>query len=111
MRLERYNEYKLNLAAEAKRVRFDIPEQGAHFTFYLPVPKSWPKYKKAERHLTLHDSVPDVDNMLKAAMDSLLPEDKRIADLRITKKWINATEGFIEVLVALPQFPSKDTLV
>lgn len=110
-RLEKYNEYKINLAAEAKRVRFQMPEQGAHLIFYLPVPKTWAKYKKAEKHLQLHDSVPDVDNMLKAALDSLLPEDKRIADLRITKKWINAPTGYIEAVVNLPEYPSQDTLV
>ena len=111
MRLERYNEYKLDLAAEAKRIRFALPEQGAHITFYIPVPKSWAKHKKASKHLSLHDSTPDVDNCLKAMMDSLLSEDKHIADLRITKRWINAPEGYIDVLISLPEFPSKDTLV
>ena len=111
MRLERYNEYKLNLSAEAKRVKFQMPEQGAHITFYIPVPKSWAKYKKAERHLTLHDSTPDVDNCCKAMLDSLLSEDKKIADIRITKRWINSDKGYIDVLISLPEFQSKDTLV
>ena len=111
MRLERYNEYKLDLAAEAKRVRFILPEQGAHITFYIPVPKSWPKYKKANKHLMLHDSTPDVDNCLKAMMDSLLSEDKHIADLRITKRWVNAEAGRIEISLSTPIYHSTDTLV
>ena len=111
MRLERYNEYKLNLAAEAKRNRFVFPEQGAHITFYIPVPKSWTKYKKQAKHMMLHDSTPDVDNCLKALMDSLLPEDKHIADLRITKKWVNAEAGRIEISLTTPIHSSSDTLV
>lgn len=97
--------------AEAKRKKFVIPEQGAHITYHIPVPKSWRKHKKAAKHNTLHDSTPDVDNCLKATLDSLLPEDKKIADVRITKKWINAEKGFIEVLVDLPAYQSQDTLV
>jgi len=111
LRLERYNNYKLDLSAEAKRKRFTLPEQGAHITFYIPVPKSWPKHKKESKHLMLHDSTPDVDNCAKAFLDSLLAEDKCIADIRITKKWINADTGFISVKVAPPEIPSKDTLV
>lgn len=88
-----------------------MPEQGAHITFFIPVPKSWAKYKKKEKHLSLHDSTPDVDNCCKAFLDSLLPEDKRIADLRITKKWINAEKGYIDITMELPQYLSKDTLV
>lgn len=111
MRLERYNEYKLNIAAEAKRQRFEMPEQGTHITFYFPVPKSWPKYKKVAKHLMLHDDVPDVDNCGKAIMDSLMAEDKKIADIHLTKKWINAEQGYIEFKINLPTHHSKDTLV
>lgn len=111
MRLERYNHYKIALLSEAKRIRFELPEQGAHITFYIPVPKSWREHKKIAKHMTLHDSVPDLDNCCKALIDSLLSEDKRIADLRITKKWVNAPEGYIEVIVNLPEYQSRDTLV
>lgn len=111
MRLERYNEYKLNIAAEAKRQRFKMPEQGTHITFYFPVPKSWPKYKKAAKHLMLHDDVPDVDNCGKAIMDSLMAEDKKIADIHLTKKWVNAESGYIEIRLNLPVHNSPDTLV
>lgn len=111
LRLERYNQYKIDLLAEAKRNRFVLPEQGAHVVFFIPVPKSWRKHKKEAKHLTLHDSTPDIDNCAKAMLDSLLPEDKKIADIRLTKKWVNADRGYIEVTVDLPQFPSRDTLL
>ena len=61
--------------------------------------------------MMLHDSTPDVDNCLKAFMDSLLPEDKHIADLRITKKWINSDAGRIEISLTTPIHSSSDTLV
>lgn len=111
MRLERYNQYKIDLLAEAKRTRFELPEQGAHVVFYIPVPKSWRKHKKESKHLTLHDSTPDIDNCCKAMLDALLPEDKRIADIHLTKKWINADTGHIDVTISLPKFQSRDTLV
>ena len=88
-----------------------MPEQGAHITFYIPVPKSWRKHKKESSHLMLHDSTPDIDNCCKAMLDSLLPEDKAIADIRLTKRWINADKGYIEINVDLPQYHSQDTLI
>lgn len=110
-RIERYNQYKIDIAAEAKRVRFQMPEQGAHITFYFPVPKSWSNYKKAAKHLTLHDNVPDIDNCCKAVLDALLLEDKYIADIRLTKKWINQERGYIDIRVELPAYHKADTLV
>jgi len=110
-RLEKYNEYKLDLSAEAKRVKFVMPEQGSHITFYVPVPKSWAKYKKKEKHLMLHDSTPDIDNFCKAMLDSLLAEDKYIADIHLTKKWVNAEQGYIEIIISTPTNHSKDTLI
>lgn len=59
----------------------------------------------------LHDSTPDVDNCCKAMFDALLAEDKMIADIRITKKWINAEKGHIEVVISLPEYQSQDTLI
>jgi Holliday junction resolvase RusA-like endonuclease len=110
-RLEKYNQYKIDLLALALQQKFRPPEQGGHILFYIPVPKTWKKYKKENMHMRLHQSRPDVDNLLKAFLDSLMPEDKYIADIRITKKWINAELGYIEVLTSLPIFQSDDVLL
>jgi Holliday junction resolvase RusA-like endonuclease len=59
----------------------------------------------------LHDSVPDIDNLTKAVFDSLMSEDKAIADIRITKKWVNAESGWIEIAIDLPVFQSSDVLM
>ena len=111
LRLERYNEYKISLLALAKQKKFNLPEQGCHIIFYIPVPKSWKKYKQQQMHMMLHTSKPDVDNCLKAILDGLLTEDKHIADIRITKKWVNAPNGYIEFIVTNPSVRSMDTVL
>lgn len=111
LRLEKYNDYKLSLSALAKTNRFSPPEQGGHLIFYIPVPKSWKDYKKKEMHMKLHQSKPDWDNLSKAFFDSLMSEDKYIADIHVTKKWINADKGKIEFIFNLPIHPSNDVLI
>jgi len=110
-RLEKYNQYKVDLSAIAKQQRFSLPEQGGHVVFYIPVPKTWKKYKKEHMHLQLHQSKPDIDNLAKAMFDSLFAEDKCIADIRLTKKWVNAEDGWIEIDIELPKMRSSDNLI
>tara|TARA_R110000868_G_scaffold304243_1_gene564777 strand:- start:655 stop:1110 length:456 start_codon:yes stop_codon:yes gene_type:complete len=111
LRLERYNQYKVDLNALAKSKKFELPEQGAHIIYYIPVPKSWRKYKKSEMHMRLHQSTPDVDNLTKAFFDSLMEEDKHIADVHITKKWVNQEHGWIDIIINDPLIRSNDALV
>lgn len=111
LRLERYNQYKVDLLALAKAKRFTPPEQGGHLIFYIPVPKTWKKYKKEQYHLQLHQSTPDWDNLAKAFFDSLLHQDKGIADIHVTKKWVNQETGWIEFVSETPIHQSKDNLM
>lgn len=111
LRLEKYNEYKLELAEIARQKKFSLPEQGLHIIFYFPVPKTWSKYKKENMHMKLHQSKPDVDNCIKSTFDSLMKEDKHIADIRATKRWVNQEKGWIEFIEFLPEFPSNDVLI
>jgi Holliday junction resolvase RusA-like endonuclease len=111
LRLERYNDYKLSLCAIAKSKQFVPPEQGGHLFFYIPVPKTWKKYKKEEMHMKLHQSKPDWDNLAKAFFDSMFSEDMHIADVRVTKKWVNQEKGWIEFVSYLPEFRSNDVLI
>ena len=110
LRLEKYNQYKIDLSALAKSKRFVPPEQGGHLIFYIPVPKSWKEYKKKAMHMKLHCQTPDWDNLAKAFFDSLLHQDKGIADIRVTKRWINAENGHIEFVTNLPTIRSSDNL-
>jgi len=97
LRLERYNNYKLELSAEAKRKSFVMPPVGASITFVIPVPPSWSKKKKKLYHGRFHQSKPDIDNLQKAFLDSLMMEDKQIAHLEVQKRWVDFEVGWIEI--------------
>lgn len=48
-------------------------------------------------HGKLHQSKPDLDNLLKAVTDALLSEDMRIGHFgELSKIWVNSEEGWIE---------------
>lgn len=102
-RIEKYNNYKIELLAEAKRKNFDFPPQGACITFYIPVPKSWSKKKKKQYHGKIHQSTPDLSNLLKAAEDALLLEDKYIGHYgELCKRWVDFESGWIEITIKEP---------
>ncbi len=105
LRLERYNEYKLCLGALAKSQKFILPPQGSWIRFYIPCPKTWSLKRKKQMHGTLHQSKPDVDNLLKAAFDALFAEDKYIGHLQISKHWVDSENGWIEIEIFKPEFP------
>jgi Holliday junction resolvase RusA-like endonuclease len=110
-RLERANQYKVDLLALAKQQKFIPPEQCGHLIFYFPVPKSWKEYKKKEMHMKLHQQTPDWDNCSKIFFDALLIQDKGIADIRVTKRWVNQENGYIEFITYTPEYPSPDNLM
>ena len=60
LRIERYNNYKIELLAEAKRKKFTIPSSGLSVTFFLPMPKTWSKKKKKAHHGAFCQSRPDI---------------------------------------------------
>jgi Holliday junction resolvase RusA-like endonuclease len=108
LRLERYNQYKVDLLAEAKRNRFVFPPEGAALTFFIPVPRSWSKKKKRAHHGKLHQAKPDLDNLLKAMLDALIVEDKYICHYgELAKRWVDFEEGWIEVR----QIPPSEVLI
>jgi len=43
--------------------------------YYMPIPTSWPKYRKkaAETELLPHIKTPDLDNLIKFTLDALAP--------------------------------------
>ena len=103
LRIERYNQYKIDLLSLCKAKGFTLPAQGLCITFYIPVPKSWSGKKKKLYHGTLHQSTPDIDNLMKATFDSLTGEDKYIGHLGgICKRWVNFETGWIEFEVIEP---------
>ena len=105
LRLEKYNKYKIDLSAEAKRLHFKFPNQGACIKFFIPMPKTWRKKKRDMMHMMLHNSRPDLDNFLKAIFDSLFYEDKEIAHYEAAKFWVDFPTGWIEITEKQPEYP------
>ena len=112
VRIEKYNQYKIDLLALCKSKGFTLPSQGLCIRFYIPVPKSWSKKKKKLYHGTLHQSQPDIDNLVKAVFDSLVSEDKYVGHIgSISKQWVDFETGWIEFEIVepiLPQVPLKN---
>lgn len=104
LRLEKYNNYKINLLAECKRKQFRLPPQGATICFFIPVPpKSWSQKKKTLHHGKLHQSKPDLSNLLKAFEDAICSEDKYIAHYGgLSKRWVDFPTGWIEITITEP---------
>ena len=114
LRIERYNQYKVDLLTLCRAKKFELPCQGLCIYYYIPVPKSWSKKKKKLHHGMLHQSTPDIDNLMKATFDSLTNEDKYIGHLgEVCKRWVNFEKGWIEfdikepVLKEIPSFKEK----
>lgn len=63
---------------------------GVHVEARITMPKSWPKYKKAEMSGHPHRSKPDADNILKAVCDALTTDDSGIYQKYIRKQWSDA---------------------
>ena len=108
LRLERYNNYKIELLAEAKKRGFELYPSGMSITFYIPCPKSWSQKKKTAHHGMLHQSRPDIDNLAKAFFDSIVSEDKFVANVTLTKRWVDFPLGWIEC--ELKKIPNKETI-
>jgi Holliday junction resolvase RusA-like endonuclease len=105
-RLERYNQYKVDILTAAKQKCFTLPPEGAHVTFFVPCPKSWTKKKRKSFHGKLHQSKPDLKNFLTAFEDGLCSEDKYVAHYgEICKRWVDFEVGWIEITIAPPTEP------
>lgn len=109
LRIEAYNEYKLSLSALAKEKKFIIPPQGCGVTFFIPCPPSWSKKKKKKYHGTLHQSRPDLKNLLSAWEDALCQEDKYIAHYSyLCKRWVDFPTGWVEITFSEAKFEAID---
>jgi len=98
LQLEKYNKYKEELKQEAQRIGFEMPHCNTWIKFFMPMPASWSKKKKARMNFEPKQSMPDLSNLIKAMEDSLLAQDNIIWDYRVSKYWYDSTKGFIEVV-------------
>lgn len=79
----RYHAFK----DEVKLKGVSVPESGASVSFYMPMPKTWSKKKKASLVGEPHQQEPDVDNLLKALLDAVYDDDSGVWDIRASKIW------------------------
>lgn len=98
LRLERYNQYKSDLFDVALEAGFKIPhDEYFHIIFFIPMPRTWRKWKRDKHDMRPHQSKPDKDNLEKAFMDALLKRDQAVYDSRVTKFWTADPVGWIEI--------------
>ena len=88
---------KYRAFADECRLRgVELREGGDQITFYLPMPRSWSKRDRAAMEGQPHRQRPDLDNLTKALLDAVYPEDCRVWELRVRKIW--AADGAIEIV-------------
>ena len=76
-----------SFADEVRRQEIKVRECGSRITFVVPMPKSWSKKKKLEHLGRPHQTVPDIDNFLKALLDAIYESDAHIWDIHPRKIW------------------------
>lgn len=74
-----------------------IPDAGSRVTFVLPMPPSWSRKKRSEMAGKPHTSKPDIDNLVKAALDAIYDDDARVWDIAARKIWGEVGAIIVEV--------------
>ena len=82
----RYRAYSDALRQACLKEDFILGE-AIYMEFHIPMSKSWSLKKKARMLGTSHQQRPDADNLAKAVMDSLLPEDCKVWHIEAKKFW------------------------
>ena len=73
-----------------------VPDVGATVLFCLPIPKSYSKKVRAEYECMRHAQTPDIDNLIKALMDSVKTQDKQVSSIHAYKVW-SSNPGFFVI--------------
>ncbi len=88
----RYRAFADELRLQCKLNGIEITDR-LHCEFYIKIPQSWSKKKKELMRNKPHQQVPDIDNLCKSVLDSLLSDDSGVYRLQTSKFW--ADEGGI----------------
>jgi Holliday junction resolvase RusA-like endonuclease len=84
----KYWDFSNELNRQANKLGY-IPGDKISLTFFISMPNSWSKKKKDLMLGKPHKQRPDIDNLAKAFMDALLPEDSHVFSLTAEKYWSN----------------------
>jgi len=95
--LLKYLEYKDALKEYGEKVGFIMPQDAFFMWFFMPMPKTWTKKKKAAMAFKLHKHKKDTDNLSKAIKDALAPRKSNFVpgampamDDRVISSYANA---------------------
>lgn len=96
-----YFRYKDGLLMQTKQNKF-ILKDFLYIVFFIPMPDSWSKKKKAAMVGTKHQQKPDTDNLMKAFCDALDSDDAHVYRMWGDKYWED--HGAILVFDTLEEF-------
>lgn len=96
-----YWQWKDKIRDEAANVGLVLPPT-FRAIFFIAMPNSWPKRKKAEMAGRQHEQTPDDDNLMKALKDALLDEDSHIWSGTPIKVWSWKPAIYIEAVQPQP---------
>ena len=93
----RYHEWKDSLRSELMRLKIDLSNTNVfNFVFIIEMPESWSAKKKAQYVGEAHQVKPDIDNILKAILDTVNKQDQTVFKVSMEKRW--GFEGKIIIL-------------
>ena len=85
--IQRYRCYRDELRIRCNAAKFTLSDQ-IEMIFYLPMPKSWSKRRKLQMdNQPAKSNSKDIDNLAKAVMDALLPQDRHVWRIVASKFW------------------------
>ena len=94
----RYRAYRDEVILQKNKMKFEMPDAGSSVIFFLPMPKSWSKKKKEAMLHQPHQQTPDVDNLLKAFLDSVCKGgDEHVYSVKVSKLWAREGEILVDV--------------
>ena len=107
--LEIHRAHKKEIAAWVERTGFKMPLGYFAVWFYVPMPASWRKKKRAQMLYNVHQNTPDLDNYLKQLYDSVMPrknrlrkekgcDDRKIFCYAAFKVWVEWDDACIKVV-------------
>lgn len=79
----RYHAFRDELRLKYKK---DLP-LSLQLVFYMPIPASYSQKKRQDLLNQPHNEKPDIDNLVKAVLDTLAPEDKTVWRVYAEKYW------------------------
>ena len=83
--------------AEVRLRGVSLPER-CRIVFVLPMPQSWKASKRSALNGTPHMLTPDIDNLIKALLDSLFTSDAHIHTVQAEKRWGERGEIRVEAI-------------